>query len=213
MRHGLQHHRSRTRARQRVRALLAAGLVLGAGATATSASWTDVEYGTGSFASSVFATESSVNGSTYAANASAPGATATVSGPFAPGVSAYFPVLVRTTAASIGGTVSVGGATLGGPDATTLGAALVYRVVRTTGTCGAAAFTGSPVFVVGAAAVSRPLTTAQEVGVTNSLAAAGTAAPGTPTGFCFEITLPAGAPNSLQGKAATATWPLQATSL
>lgn len=154
-----------------------------------------------------------MNGSAYGANGSAPGATVTVSGPFAPGVSAYFPVLVRTTAASIGGTVSLGGATLGGADAATLGTALVYRVVRTTGTCGAAAFTGSPVFVVGAAGVTRPLTSAQEVGVTNPLAAAGATTPGAPTGFCFEVTLPAGAPNSLQGKAATATWPLQATSL
>jgi len=195
-----------------VRALLAAGVVLGLGAAATSASWTDVEYATGSFTSSVFATESSVNGSAYAANSTAPGATVTVSGPFSPGVSAYIPVLVRTTAASVGGTVVLGGAVLGGADAATLGTALVYRVVRTTAACGATAFTGSPAFVVGTASASRPLTSPQEAGVTSTVAAAGPTTPGTPTGFCFEVTLPAGAANSLQGKTATATWPFQATS-
>ncbi len=204
-------HSRRVRA-LRLRAVLAAGVVLGSGAGMTLASWTDVEYGTGSFTGSVFATESSVGGSAYAANATAPGATATISGAFAPGVSAYLPVLIRTTAASVAGTVTLNGATLGGTDAATLGAALVYRVVRTTATCAASAFSGTPVFVVGSAGTTRPLTAGQETGVVNPLGAATAGAPGSPTGFCFEVTLPTGAANSLQHKSASATWQFTAVS-
>ena len=46
----------------------------------------------------------------------------------------------------------------------------------------------------------------------NALAAATSAAPGAATGFCFEVTLPAGASNTLQGKTATATWQFVTTS-
>ncbi|MFF1571253.1 SipW-dependent-type signal peptide-containing protein [Leifsonia sp. NPDC058292] len=196
----------------RLRAILAGGLVLGVGATMTLAAWTDNEFATGSFTSSVFDTQSSVNGAAYADNNVSPGPTVSLSGPFAPGVSAYLPVLIRTKTNSVAGTVVLNGATLGGTDAATLGAALVYRVVRTTGTCAASAFTGTPTFVVGAAGTQRALTAGQETGVSNALAAATSAAPGAATGFCFEVTLPAGAANTLQGKTATATWQFVATS-
>jgi hypothetical protein len=183
--------------------------VLGMCATATLASWSDSEFAKGSLTASVFGTESSVNnGTSYAANGTSPGATVSFSaGAMAPGDKGYFNVLVRTTANSVAGTATLGGAVLTGTGAATLGAALTYRVVRTTGTCNATAFTGSPIFVVGAAATFRALTAGQEVGVTNTLAAA-TASPGAATGFCYEITLPAGAANSLQGKTTTATWPI-----
>jgi predicted ribosomally synthesized peptide with SipW-like signal peptide len=193
--------------------VLAGGLVLGVGATVTLASWNDSEFAKGSFTTSVFDTESNVQGGGYADNSTSPGPTVTFSGSgFSPGVSQYFSDLIRTKANSTAGTLVLGAATLGGTDAATLGAALVYRVVRTTGTCNAAAFTGSPAFVVGAGATFRALTVGQETGVTNTLAAATGSAPGDPTGFCFEVTLPAGAANSLQGKAATATWQFVATS-
>ena len=196
----------------RVRAVLASGLVLGVGATVTLASWSDNEFATGNFTSSVFATESSVNGTPYADNAVSPGPTVSLAGPFAPGVSHYFPVLIRTKTNSVAGTVVLGGATVAGADALTLGATLVYRVVSTTGACAGAAFSGSPTFVVGAAATTRALTAGQEGGVTNTLVAATGVAPGAATGFCFEVTLPASAANSLQGKTATATWQFVATS-
>jgi predicted ribosomally synthesized peptide with SipW-like signal peptide len=193
--------------------VLAGGLVLGVGATVTLASWNDSEYAKGSFTTSVFDTESNVQSGGYADNSTAPGPTVTFTGAgFSPGVSEYFNDLIRTKVNSTAGTAVLEAATLGGTDAATLGAALVYRVVGTTGTCNAAAFTGSPVFVVGAAATFRALTVGQETGVTNTLAAATGSAPGGPTGFCFEVTLPAGAANSLQGKAATATWQFVTTS-
>jgi predicted ribosomally synthesized peptide with SipW-like signal peptide len=193
--------------------VLAAGVVLGLGATATLASWNDSEFATGAFASSTFDTESNVQGGGYSSNDTSPGTTVTFSGAgLSPDVPVYFSVLVRTKATSTAGTVVLSGATLGGTDAATLGAALVYRVVATTASCAAAAFTGTPSFVVGAAATRRALTAGQEVGVTSTLAAATASLPGAPTGFCFEVTLPAGSPNSLQGKASTATWQFTATS-
>ncbi|UAJ78814.1 hypothetical protein IT072_16515 [Leifsonia sp. ZF2019] len=204
--------RSRSVRALRLRAVLASGLVLGVGAAVTLASWTDNEFATGAFQTSVFNTQSSVNGGAYTDNSVSPGATFTVAGPFAPGVSSYLPVLIQTTANSVAGTTVLNGAVLGGSDAATLGAALVYRVVRTTATCNAAAFTGSPAFVVGAAGTTRALTAGQETGVTNPLAAATSSSPGAATGFCFEVTLPAGAANSLQGKTATATWQFVSTS-
>lgn len=211
MREG-QPYRSRSVRALRLRAVLASGLVFGVGAAVTLASWTDSEYASGSFQSSVFNTQSSVNGGAYADNSASPGATVTVTGPFAPGVSSYIPVLIQTTVNSVAGTAVLSGAVLGGTDAATLGAALVYRVVRSTASCNATAFTGSPVFVVGAAGTTRALTAGQESGVTNTLAAATSTAPGTAIGFCFEVTLPAGASNSLQGKTTTATWQFVTTS-
>lgn len=205
----------RRRISLRLRAVLAGGLVLGVGATVTVASWNDSEYAKGSFTTSVFDTESNVQSGGYADNSTAPGPTVTFTGAgFSPGVSEYFNDLIRTKVNSTAGTAVLEAATLGGTDAATLGAALVYRVVRTTGTCDAAAFTvsHSPVFVVGAAATFRALTVGQETGVTNTLAAATATLPGAPTGFCFEVTLPANADNSLQGKTATATWQFVATS-
>lgn len=203
----------RRRISLRLRAVLAGGLVLGVGATVTLASWNDSEYATGAFTTSVFNTESNVQSGGYADNSTAPGPTVTFTGAgFSPGVSEYFNDLIRTKVNSTAGTAVLEAATLGGTDAATLGAALAYRVVRTTGTCNAAAFTGSPVFVVGAGATFRALTVGQETGVTNTLTAATGSAPGDPTGFCFEVTLPAGAANSLQGTAATATWQFVTTS-
>ena len=197
----------------RIRALLAGALVLGVGAAATLASWNDSESATGSFGTSVFDTESSVEGSAYADNNEAPGPTVSVGGAgFAPGVSKYFPVLIRTKASSAAVSCSANGASLTGADALTLGPAFVYRVVRTTGTCDPTAFTGLPVFVVGGAATSRPLIQGQEADISNSLEAAAATAPGAATGFCFQVTLPANADNSLQGKTVMVTRQFVATS-
>jgi hypothetical protein len=84
--------------------------------------------------------------------------------------------------------------------------------VKTTATCDLTAFSGVPVFVVGTASTARTLTTAQESGVSNALAGATSSVAGVPTGFCFEVTLPAGTASTLQGKTATATWRFVATS-
>jgi len=211
--------RRRTLPFLRLRALLSGGLVLGLGAVATLASWNDSEYTRVSLTSSVFNTESSVNGLPYADNATSPGPIVTFAGAgFSPGTSVYLPVLIRSKATSVPGTVVLEAPVVGGADAATLGAAFVYRVVRPTVsgtgtiTCDVSAFAAGSTYVVGTSATSRAFTAGQEVGLVNTLAAGAPAAAGAVTGFCFQITLPAGADNSLQGKAATATWRFVATS-
>jgi hypothetical protein len=122
----------------------------------------------------------------------------------------YGQLLVRTTINSVAGTAVVGVPTSSG-DAGLI-AALRQRVVRTTGTCDAAAFGGAQPFVIGTATVARALTAGQEAGVTNSLAAATSSVPGAAVGFCVELSLPNGAATTLQGKSATVTWGVTATS-
>lgn len=192
---------------------LASGLILGLAATPTLASWTDSEFAGGTFIASTFDTESNVNGAGYAGNHTSTGPTVSFTLPgFGPGDTRFYSVLIRTTPGSVAGTTTLNGATLSGPDAATLGAAFVYRVIRTTATCNSFAFSGTPTFVVGSASVQRPLTSGQEIGVVNPLAAATVSLPGTPTGFCFELTLPSSAPSSLQNKTANAAWNFVATS-
>jgi predicted ribosomally synthesized peptide with SipW-like signal peptide len=193
---------------RRTRALLAGGLVLGVGATATLAAWVDTENAAGSFTATVFDTEASVNGTTYADSPTAPGATMSA------GSTRYGLLSIRTKTNSTAGSLSIQAATVtnGATDtAPLLGDALRYRVVRSA-TCTAAAFTGTPTWVVGGAGDTRALNTAQNAGTTVALAAATTTAPGAATPLCFEVTLPAGASNSLQGKSATAVWTVTSTS-
>ncbi|WP_405474452.1 SipW-dependent-type signal peptide-containing protein [Paenarthrobacter ilicis] len=64
----------------RLRAVLAGALVLGVGSSVTLAAWTDSDHATGSFGTSVFATESTaakpyVASGPWAANDTVPGAT------------------------------------------------------------------------------------------------------------------------------------------
>lgn len=200
---------------RRTRALLAGGLVLGVGATATLAAWVDSENAAGSFTATVFDTEASVNGTTYADYPTAPGATIAFD---TTGMSAgsvrYGSLSIRTKTNSSAGSLNIQAATVtnGTTDtAPLLGDALRYRVVRSA-TCTAAAFTGTPTWVVGGAGDARALNTAQNSGTTVTLAAATTTAPGAATPLCFEVTLPTGASNSLQGKSATAVWTVTSTS-
>jgi predicted ribosomally synthesized peptide with SipW-like signal peptide len=198
----------------RLRALLSGGLVLGLGAVMTLASWNDSEYATTTLSTSVFNTESSLNGgSTYADNAAPPGPSVTFSGAvFAPGDVQYWNILTRTKAKSIPGTLTVPAPALGGANTATLSQYFVYRVVNTTAACNAAAFTTSPVWVVGNPTTKRPLTAGQEAGVTISLPAATATLPSAVTGLCFEMTLLDTAPITVQGQVSTATWHFVATS-
>lgn len=191
---------------------------MGIGGSVTLAAWTDSDYATGTFGASVFVTESNVTkpysaAGTWSTNDVAPGGalvfTATA---MSPGTVAYAPFAIRTKAASVAGEVVLGipSVTSSGTGNADLGAALRYRVVRSA-TCDASAFTGSPTFVVGSDG-AKPFTQGQAAGVVNPLAAATATLPGTPTQFCFEVTLPAGANNALQGQTATATWQFTASS-
>lgn len=202
--------RARTR-RRRVHAVLAAGLVLGIGTTVTLAAWTDTENATGSFGASVFGTESQSAGSpTYASNTTAPGATLSFDATaMSPGTSFYAWLNVRTTTTStVGGTVALTSAAPAGG----LAPALQYRAVRMPGpspasTCNAAAFSGTPVFIAGAAASYLPVSQVPAAQVASPIGAAGAQ-----LGFCFEVRIQPGAANSFQGQTGTATWTFTATS-
>ncbi|WP_181036377.1 SipW-dependent-type signal peptide-containing protein [Arthrobacter sp. B1805] len=211
---------ARPKSLARIRAVLAGALVLGVGGSLTLASWTDTEYASGSFAASSFSIESTTS-SPYSAdgpwtiNETAPGATLSFNATgMYPGSTAYAPIALRTRTGSLAGTASLGPAAVTNPPGTAaplLGDALVYRVVRSE-TCSAAVFASGAVFVVGSATAGRPLTTGQNAGVVNSLAPATPTAPGASTRFCFEVSLPPGAANALQGKSASAIWQFSAVS-
>lgn len=202
----------------RIRAILAGALVLGLGSTVTLASWTDSDFAAGSFGASVFVTESNVTKpydaqGTWSPNDASPGAALVFNAvSMSPGTVVYAPFAIRTKATSVAGEVVLGVpvVTSSGIGTADLGAALRYRVVRSA-TCAASAFTGTPAFVVGSDG-AKPFTSGQAAGVVNPLAAATATLPGAPTQFCFEVTLPVGANNALQGQTATATWQFTATS-
>jgi predicted ribosomally synthesized peptide with SipW-like signal peptide len=200
----------------RARALLAGGLVLGVGAVMTYASWTDTEYASGSFGASVFAIESSVDGgTTWAEHPTAPGATLSFAAAgMSPTDVRFASIGVRTTQASVGGAL-----TLAAPSATRVSAdpnpgvfladSLQYRVYRSaTSACGSSSTPAvSADWIVGSASTYAALSAAG--GQSTPLAAA---TAGTPTYFCFQVVLPAGAPNTLQGKSTDVTWQFQAVS-
>ncbi|WP_164743505.1 SipW-dependent-type signal peptide-containing protein [Microbacterium sulfonylureivorans] len=196
-----------------MRVLLAAGLVFGVGAFATLAAWTDTENATGSFGASVFGTESQSAGSpTYTSQTAAPGASLTFNATaMSPGTSFYAWLNVRTTPAStVGGTVALTGIA---NNAGGLVGALQYRAVRTasvnpTSPCDATAFTGTPVFIAGAAATYLQVTAAVPASpVASPIAAAGGA-----IGYCFEVRVAPGSANTYQGTTATVTWTFTSTS-
>ena len=201
----------------RVRALLAGALALGLGSSVTLASWTDTEYAAGSFGAGYFQTESNVTKpysvlGPWNTNDVSPGTLVFEATAMSPGSVVYAPFAIRTKPGSVAGAVVLGAPSVSssGTGESDLGAALRYRVVRAA-TCGASSFSGAPAFVVGSDG-AKPFTAGQAAGVVNPLAAASAALPGEPTHFCFEVTLPEGASNALQGQTATATWQFAATS-
>lgn len=200
---------------RRLRVVLAAGLVLGIGTATTLAAWTDTENATGSFGASVFGTESQSAGSpAFASNTTSPGASLTFNAAaMSPGVSFYAYLNVRTTPAStVGGNVALTNTVVTPTTAGTIGTALEYRAVRLSGAapgapCSATAFTGSPVFIAGTATTWVPIPQTPAPQVANPIGAAGAT-----LGFCFEVRIVAGAPNSVQGTSATVTWTMTGTS-
>ncbi|MEU8128851.1 SipW-dependent-type signal peptide-containing protein [Micromonospora sp. NPDC049049] len=195
---------------RRTRAVLAGALVLGLGTTSTLAAWTDSEYGTGSFGASVFGTESQTASSSWAshtpvANAATLAFNATA---MSPSVSFYAFLDIRTTSTTnVGGTVAL---TSSSNNSGALLPALEYRAVRTptTSTTCAAAFSGSPTWIVGpgysaitavpGSPVSSPITV--PAGATPQLR------------FCFEVRVQSGASNTYQGTTGVVTWEFTATS-
>lgn len=224
--------------RKKVLALLAGGLVLGIGATATLAAWTDSEWVFGGnetgngpgIGTSSFEVEQNVTAPYSAAGASFlqdetnPGqdmlfGIAALS--LTPGDSVYAPVALRTVAGSIGGTVLLSAAVAADetafvtPSADANGyllGALTLRVAvveDTVTTCDATAFgVGADIIVTGALATAAAT-------VPQSL----TAESGNVQHYCFEVTLPTVPTlpvgvvvNDLQGLSIAPAWEFAATS-
>ena len=187
----------------RLRAVLAGGLVLGVGTTATLAAWTDEEHATETFTAGTFSIVGSTNGADFSDHPSMPGAalnfTVTPTA-MAPGTTVYALYSVKTTVASVGGSVRLMADDPG--NGSGLGAYLEYGVTTIAGiTCNAGAFSaGTPVV-----ATESKLTTG--AAAKNTLAASGAS----PINYCFAVTLPTIAPNEAQGAELTARWTFAAT--
>jgi hypothetical protein len=181
----------RPRTSIRVRAALAGGLVFGLGAGLTVASWTNAEFTGATFTASAFGVQSSVNGAGFTTSSTL---AATVTGLYPSATltsgNSYVSLRVRTTATSIAGSVQLSAAAATGA----LAPVLRYRIVQTA-TCNAAAFTGSPAYVVGGAASYQAASAALSPTTALSLAAAG----GTGRDYCIEFSIPAGTAQATYG--------------
>ncbi len=216
--------------RGKVFALLAGGIVLGLGATATLAVWTDNEWVFGGVDSTnngivTSAFDIEQNRTLSAATGwdehdlEANAANISFTGPalaLTPGDEVYTHVSIRTTVtnpASVGGTLLLQPAhTALAPhpaSSTTLWNALRVRAVVTTGTtmtCSLANFTVGATYVLGGPstfALMGDVPTASQ-----TLLATG----GNQQNYCFEITLPDGSPSTLQGLGVTPVWEFRAES-
>lgn len=194
--------------------MLAGALVLGVGGATTVAAWVDQQYGRGVFEIGFLAVESTIanpyraDGPWAAAGSEPWPALGFAAGGLLPEDEAYAPIAVRVTAGSVAASMRLKGAVITGAPA--LGEALRYRVVRAPA-CGPEAFTAAADYVVGGPATSRPVTADQD-GVDLRLDAGIPEQPGSPVHLCFEIALPRGADNSLQGQRAGLTWHVTTTS-
>lgn len=201
----------RTRRWKQIRALLAGGLVLGLGATATIAAWTDTENATGDFQAGAFMIEANADGTWNNTRQMTFN-----SGSMFPGAVTYAPVMVRTTPdTTVAGDLKVTGTPASGNGA--IISSLEYRAVLqpvpggTTPrpTCAASAFTAGAQYVFGSSSTWQPMATAITAGTTQRLEAA----QGSTLQYCFEVRLRANAPNAAQGTRASTTWTWDATSV
>lgn len=186
----------------RLRAVLAGGLVLGVGATATLAAWTDEEFANGSFAAGTFSIVGSTNGTNFSDHPAAPGASlvfALTADAMVPGTTVYSLYSVKTAPTSVAGPVQL---TAGAANGSGLGAYLSYGVSTITGTtCNASTFAAGSVVV----STGSALTAGAAGGI--ALAAAGAST----INYCFAITLPTTAPNAAQGAVLSGQWIFAAT--
>ena len=213
--------------RGRVFALLSGGLVLGLGATATLASWSDNEWVFGGvdgalpgIGTSTFEVEQSrtLANTAWDQFETAPGGLLQLDSKalsLTPGDATYTHVSLRTTSTSVAGTINLlAGTTAGSPQPvsdTGLWSALRLRVVVTTGatpTCAAGSFTAGATYAVGTFAAPA-LMTATPTTLNSPLALNGT----TQQNYCFEITLPTGVADTLQGKQVTPVWQFHSESI
>lgn len=190
---------------RRVRALLAGGAVMGLGASATLAAWNDAEHGSASFTAGTFGIVGSTEGEGFADHATSDESAVLdfQAAPTAmtPGTTTYALFSVRTSEASVAGSVQLSADT--GNDAG-LGQYLTYGVREVASpTCDQAAFDASSSDVV---SPGSALTAGG--GGAQSLAADG----GSTVHYCFAVTMREDAPNAAQGTTVVPAWRFEATS-
>ena len=187
-----------------MRALLASGLVLGVGAGATLAAWTDSEHSQATFTAGRFGIVGSTNGTNFSEHATS-GSAATLNFQVAPtamppGTTTYALYSVTTLNPSVAGTVNLRAAEA---NSAGLGQHLTYGVRTITGTtCNASTFAAGAEVVPTGRALTTSATGNQIVQANN----------GNQVNYCFAVTLPQTAPSTAQGLSVTARWEFVAQS-
>ncbi|MFD6815416.1 SipW-dependent-type signal peptide-containing protein [Microbacterium sp. NPDC060132] len=197
--------RERIRLRsRRLRALLAGGLVLGIGTTATLAAWNDSEFGSATFTAGRFDLVGATDGVTFSSHATT-GAAAALNfqlppTAMAPGTTTYALFSVKTASPSVAGVLQL---TAGTPGGTGLASSLTYGVRAIAGTtCSAATYPGGTAVVADGSALTAGGASTQAVSANGASV----------VNYCFAVTLPTTAPNTAQGLTMTQTWQIQGTS-
>ncbi len=191
---------------RRIRAVLAGGLVLGAGAAITLAAWNDSEFASGTFTAGTFTTEGSANGTTFTDHPTAPGATlaftANVSNLSPAAVTAAGYALHLTPATSTSATVDIAGVVTTGGATTNL----TYGIVQVAQFSDCVPGAPGTATIVPAGTSMNAITSAAPFQLAKSTDGIAT---GANVYLCVQVT----AGGSIgQGTSATATWQFRATS-
>jgi predicted ribosomally synthesized peptide with SipW-like signal peptide len=184
--------------RRKMMAIIAGGLVLGAGAAITLAAWNDSEFATGTFGSGSFDLEGSTDGTAFSSDSAAPGKTLTFeldADALSPGAVVAVPFAVQLAA----GSSYEADVTIEAASGAAIAADLTYDLVDT-GTFVAGCDATTP----GTTLVTDAATTAS--GPTPAFALTAAAAP---VNLCFVVTAGAGLDPNLTG---SVTWEFVGTS-
>lgn len=195
---------------RRSRSLLAAGLVLGVGGTATAASWTDTSAATADFTAGAFAVQLD-DGTGWTDT----GEYTVTAPPMYPGAEVYFGIRARTSPdTTTGGTLALTAEGLSPRPADALVGALRYQVIALTNTefdpiedCSPDAFTASAPYILGSHDSGVDLAPRTAVD-SQSVAAEAT----DQVLYCVRFSLPVNAPSDVQGTSVEHTWTWQAES-
>lgn len=195
--------------RRKIQALAAGGLVLGVGASATLAAWTDEEMTTGQFTTGEFALEANTLGKDWES-------TETIhfeNTALAPGHSVYAPVVLRLSPdTTVDGDITVSG--LG--DTEGLNTALRFRAVTvdpvtdaTDMTCTEGTFDSYDSYVFGENGEYVSMSGAADASTTQHLQVG----EGETVAYCFEVQLDPEATNETQNLTADYSWTFHAQSV
>jgi predicted ribosomally synthesized peptide with SipW-like signal peptide len=189
---------------RRIRAVLAGGLVLGIGATATLAAWNDNEYSGATFTAGRFDIVGATDGTTFSSHptSTSPAALTFTLAPtaMAPGNVTYALFSVKTANPSVAGNLQL---TAGTPTGTGLATYLTYGVKTIAGTtCNGTTYAAGTTVVADGSALTA------NGAATQALTANG----GAQINYCIAVTLPTTAANAAQGLTMTQTWQFAGTS-